>query len=225
MGRLGWYSRMALIIIMFLYLADPWDRLLSEWLRLHALPGFASFMDRSIFEGEGLGAGDFAVFLQIATLVLSLASFLPLASMPLRRWRAPLSYIVATSLLTAFWVHLIKGVLARPRPADLELATSSWQGVSERLLHGWGQGSFPSGHTAASMSLIAFCYALHAMDYRRTALIAGVLCVLFAISMALSRIMIGAHWPTDTLGAMTLGWFLAHRGWRTWQEKLEREIC
>jgi len=211
---------MSLIGMLFLYFADPLDLLLSAWLRRHSWPDFAGLMDRSIFEGEGLGAGDFAVFLQIAALGLWLGSFLPVATEKLRHWRAPLGYIVAASILTALWVHLFKGLIARPRPYELEVAAaSSWQGLSERLFRGWGHGSFPSGHTASSISLLTIGYALHAMRYRKLALFFGIVVLVFAISMALSRIMIGAHWPTDTLAAVSLGWFVAHRCYRRWREK------
>lgn len=217
------YICMTLILMLFLVLADPLDQVLSQWLRRHSLPDFAGFMDRSIFEGEALGAGDFAVFLQITVLGFWLGAYLPAAPERLRHWRAPLGYILATSILTALWVHLSKGLIARPRPYELEMAASSWHGLSQRLFHGWGHGSFPSGHTANAISLVAVCYALHAMCYRKLALILGALVVIFAVSMALSRIMMGAHWPTDTLAAVTLGWFIAHSRFRSWQKKMENQ--
>lgn len=207
--------------MLFLFLADPIDRQVSMWLRLHSLPDFAAWMDRSIFEGEALGAGDFAVFLHSIVLGFWLGSYLPSAPPRLRSWRAPLAYVLATSILTVLWVHLFKGVIARPRPYELEMAVSSWQGLSERLLRGWGRGSFPSGHTAQAISLMALSYALYAMCYRRLALILGTLIVIFTVSMALSRIMIGAHWPTDTLASLTLGWALAHTRFRSWQKHRE----
>ncbi len=207
--------------MLFLFLIDPVDREVSAWLRLHSLPDFAAWMDRSIFEGEAMGAGDFAIFLHVLVLVFWLGSFLPSAPPYLRSWRAPFSYVLATSILTVLWVHLFKGVVARPRPYELEMAVSSWQGLGARLLRGWGHGSFPSGHTAQVVSLLTLSYALYAMSYRGLALILGALIVIFTVGMALSRIMIGAHWPTDTLASLTLGWALAHTRFRSWQKHRE----
>jgi membrane-associated phospholipid phosphatase len=158
-------------------------------------------------------------------LVLWLGSFLPAAPHELRQWRAPLGYILATSILTALAVHLFKGIVARPRPYELGMAGSSWHGLEGRVLRGWGRGSFPSGHTANAISLLSLCYALHAMCYRKLAWIGGSLVVMFAVAMALSRIMMGAHWPTDTFAAVVLGWSLAHMRFRSWQKKMESKDC
>ncbi|MDQ3234765.1 MAG: phosphatase PAP2 family protein, partial [Pseudobdellovibrionaceae bacterium] len=180
------YFCMILISMIFMNLVEPLDRLISEWLRLHSLPVFADIMDRSIFEGEGLGAGDFAIFLQVAGLLLWLGSFLSVAPQQLRRWRAALGYILATSILTALWVHLFKGVVARPRPYELATSVNSWDGWNERLLQGWGRGSFPSGHTANAISLLTFCYASYAMGFKKLPWIGGILVMLLTFGMAVS---------------------------------------
>jgi membrane-associated phospholipid phosphatase len=213
---------MTLILMLFLIVVDPLDRQISAWLRLHSLPEFAVLMDRSLLEGEALGAGDFALFLHALIGAAWLSSFLPQAPERLRTWRAPLGYIVITSILTVIWVHLFKGVVARPRPYELEMVTSSWQGWSERWLRGWGHGSFPSGHTAQAMSLMTLSYALYAMRYRRLALMIAALVTIFVFCMALSRIMIGAHWPTDTVAAISISWLLAHTRFRSWQKHREQ---
>src|SRR6478735_1391559 len=78
------YVCMVLIILVLLILTDPLDRALSQWLCGHSQPTFTSIMNRSIFEGKALGAGDFAIFLQILVFGLWLVSFNRRASASIR---------------------------------------------------------------------------------------------------------------------------------------------
>lgn len=95
---------------------------------------------------------------------------------------------------------------ARPDPAHLYLVTPSHT------------GSFPSGHAMASMALVAsLMIVAHARSVRPAwqtlGWIAGAAMV---TTIALSRVFLGAHYPSDVLGgiagaaawvAMVTGWF------------------
>lgn len=85
----------------------------------------------------------------------------------------------------------LKLFYARPRPEfDIHaVATSSF--------------SFPSGHTSNSMTAFVL-FALLAVPerWRRQALVIAIIC---AVIVALTRPVLGAHWPTDVIG----GWCLA----------------
>lgn len=85
---------------------------------------------------------------------------------------------------------MIKPIVARPRPYDLNTAM-------EYLIarpHGW---SFPSGHTAASFASAAALY-LGRFPYWAVFLVLAVL-------IAFSRLYLYVHFPTDVLGGVIVG--------------------
>lgn len=93
---------------------------------------------------------------------------------------------LAVFLLASIVVNLVKYLIPSARPLEL-MQTVHVIGPALR----WG--SFPSGHTAAgfSASLVLMSYANgHAMKF---------LISLIAILIGLSRIFVGAHFPSDVL--------------------------
>lgn len=98
---------------------------------------------------------------------------------------------------------LVKIVVARPRPP-----------AAFALISTPGSNSFPSGHALSSLlffTLLAFVLLrspVACTARRRFAVV--VLCALGAFTVALSRVYLGVHWPTDLLGS----WFLA-AAWAT----------
>lgn len=62
--------------------------------------------------------------------------------------------------------------------------------------------SYPSGH-AASVTAIALACALFAPARRRPAVLAAAIGAIFLT--ALSRVMLGVHWPSDVVGGTLLG--------------------
>jgi len=63
--------------------------------------------------------------------------------------------------------------------------------------------AFPSGHTTGIMAL-ATLMILYSKHY-----IISVIILMLAFVVAISRIMVGAHWPLDIGGGMILGWGIA----------------
>lgn len=90
-------------------------------------------------------------------------------------------------------VHLLKWSVQRPRPIEIYSGVSSW--------------SFPSGHATMSIMVygsLAILVARGISSRRRWLPFAGA----FAISLlvAFSRIYLGAHWLSDVLAGLSLGW-------------------
>lgn len=104
----------------------------------------------------------------------------------------------------ALWAYLIKAVLARPRPA-----------LVEPLIAMPADRSFPSAHAT---QIVAFLLCLTLMV--RRAWPAGLPAVataalVLAVTVALSRIYLQVHYPSDVLGGVALGF-----GWVVLVEKI-----
>ncbi len=181
-----------------LLLLSPFDQTLSLYLsQAHYLPlSIVHFMNQSVFEGQGLGASDLPVFVQMVCLGLWLFS------KSQGRVMKRLTFLNLNGLFLAINVHLIKGLAARPRPTDVFNHGAGFVPFYRSwTFDGWGHGSFPSGHTASMMGLIAIAYLV---PRGRGPLI----CLLVALSllMAYARIAVQAHWPSDTLASLLLAW-------------------
>lgn len=112
----------------------------------------------------------------------------------LRQWR-PAVFAVGTLLFTALGNTLMKHVFARARPEVLTDPLSSF--------------SMPSGHSSASFALFLTLAVLAGRGQpprlRLTWLLLG---ILPAALIALSRVYLGAHWPTDVLAGTLLACFV-----------------
>jgi undecaprenyl-diphosphatase len=90
--------------------------------------------------------------------------------------------------------RLVKYVIARPRPT-LEHVRVSGE---------WAHESFPSGHVTFYVCFFGFLFFVAFALLPRGSNIRRVACALAALPVllvGLSRVYLGAHWPSDTLGA------------------------
>ncbi len=92
-------------------------------------------------------------------------------------------------------VWILKHIVQRPRPLfsnDL---------VFEKSF------SFPSGHAFAAVAfygLLAY-FLICATKNRFLKIFSVIVCVLLALTIGISRIYLGVHWPTDVLAGFALG--------------------
>jgi undecaprenyl-diphosphatase len=99
--------------------------------------------------------------------------------------------VVGSSLLNAG----VKRLIARPRPFVVpHLATVS-------------NGSFPSGHAmlSATAYLSLAVLTAHVMPGELARIYVVAITIAIVVSIGLSRIYLGVHWPSDVLGGWCLG--------------------
>lgn len=110
-------------------------------------------------------------------------------------WGAAISFLGAISINS-----FLKLFFARPRPTIFPPLTA---------VHTY---SFPSGHTVAAISLYGFlAFALWQMGKKWQAALA----TSWVLLIALSRVYLGVHYPSDVLGALAFGgiWLLGVIYW------------
>lgn len=95
-------------------------------------------------------------------------------------------------------VFIIKNIMQRPRPSDKLVAIGGF--------------SFPSGHTFGTTIFIIFVISLLLIHFQNPKIRIGltILAVIWAILIALSRIYLHVHYPSDVLASFLLAGF-------TWQ--------
>lgn len=86
---------------------------------------------------------------------------------------------------------VIKNWVARVRPYELIEGLECLVGKQKDF-------SFPSGHTTNSLACAVVLYKLTPKKY-------GVPALVMAILIALSRLYVGVHYPTDVLGGAVIG--------------------
>jgi undecaprenyl-diphosphatase len=113
------------------------------------------------------------------------------------RGRKPEARWYTAAVLSGWALYaLAKLAVHRPRPH-----------VISRLMHGAGWYSYPSGHSMLAplvfgLGIIAWAAPWPSPLLRRSAL---ALAALLAIGVGISRIYLGAHYPTDVIGGLLLG--------------------
>ena len=109
-----------------------------------------------------------------------------------RQFRAAI-YWGAAALGGAGLVQLFKWLLHRPRPIEIYQGVSSW--------------SFPSGHSTMSVVLFTFLAILLVRSFSsRWRWLPFSVAIGLSLLIAFSRLYLGAHWFSDVVGGLALGW-------------------
>ena len=126
---------------------------------------------------------------------------LALALLLARRWPRLLWAVVPAALLAGAWVHVYKPMFDVTRPPGL-LPPDAFHLIGPAHRY----HSFPSGHATTAFTLAGVCV----LGFRLRA--AAVLPVALAVLIAVSRSVVGVHWPLDLLGGACGGWLAAAVG-------------
>lgn len=109
--------------------------------------------------------------------------------------RRPATPLVAFSAIYSVVYNVVNIIIRRPRPEGVAHTTSKLIGFS-----------YPSGHVGFFVWLAALAMILLARGLPRALYIGcWFLAVVLVVAAALSRIYVGAHWPSDVLGGLLIG--------------------
>ncbi len=161
--------------------SGPVDEAILWFIRDHVPAALNGFFAAVTFSGSARLLVPVAVMATIALLVAR------------RRFEA---LLVGASVITATLVVWgMKAIVGRARPA---LWDAQWY---------WGS-SFPSGHTLSTAAFATASALCVARIWPRAANPAISLAMLWTGLVAISRLVLGVHWPSDVLVAMCLGFFI-----------------
>jgi len=132
----------------------------------------------------------------------------PLAARP--RTRRLAAWLAGTLGLTAVIVFALKDVIGRGRPFTV------YEGLRQTLLDSPTDFSLPSGHAAGSFAFALFVAQVLLLRKPRAsyAVLASLGLVAFASCVAVSRVVLGFHFPFDVMAGAALGSAIGTAGGR-----------
>ncbi len=145
---------------------------------------------------------------QAITLLGDTLVVLCLLSVLLTRHPVAVINIVASVPLGALLSLSFKSAFSAPRPGDV-LDPALVQGMLGQL----SGNSFPSGHTLTAFCVaFSFWYANRLAGSTHTSRLLWWVSLGTAVMIALSRIVLGVHWPIDIVAGASLGWIAGISG-------------
>ncbi|HEX8128726.1 MAG TPA: phosphatase PAP2 family protein [Pyrinomonadaceae bacterium] len=161
-----------------------WDRAVAQWIQSFSTPP----LDALMYFVSSIGNTVTPYAIAAATFLVFLAA----------RRRTEAYALLFSTAGSGLLNRTIKMLIARPRPAAPD--------VNVFRLHG-GQ-SFPSGHVTFYVCYFGFLFFVAYALLPKRSLARRLALTLTSLMIALvgvSRVYLGAHWPSDTIGAYFLG--------------------
>ena len=160
-----------------------WDVAAAQWLQRLPVPGLPGVMRFISYFGNGWHP--FALTTAMCLLLL------------VRGWRTEAAGLLLSAGGGSLINTLVKLLIARPRPVATLVTI-------DRVRHTL---SFPSGHVTFYVCYFGFLFfAAYAVlpQGSRTRRLVLTLAALPVLTVGLSRVYLGEHWPSDALGAYLL---------------------
>jgi membrane-associated phospholipid phosphatase len=178
-----------------------WDKTVADAVQSIPLPGMETLMQAASVMGNGVTSW--------ALVVATLAVFFAF------RRRSEAFGLLLSACGGPMINRLVKYLVARPRPTMENVRVSGE----------WANESFPSGHVTFYVCFFGFLFFAAFALLPRGSWLRRVACGLAALPVllvGLSRVYLGAHWPSDTLGAYLLSglWLaLSVEVYRRWKRR------
>jgi undecaprenyl-diphosphatase len=162
---------------------DRFDRAVLHWIDARSTP----WLDQAALEVTALGD----------TLVVALVALVAVTLLRLLGRRG-YAFLLGLAVGGAAIINpVLKAIFGRDRPRVFE-----W-GVQ----HGASSDAYPSGHALMSMvTLVTLAFVVHRLSARRwVGAVAMTLAAVVTVSIGLSRLYLGVHYPSDVLAGYVVG--------------------
>ena len=161
--------------------SGPVDELMLQLIHTNVPAALSGFFEVATLTGSGYVLFPLSIAIAVALLFAR------------RRFEA---LLLAVSVIGGgIVVYILKALVGRTRPA---LWDTEWY---------WGS-SFPSGHTLVVAAFAAAATIVVTRIWPGRRILAMLIAAVWVFFVAISRLVLGVHWPTDVLAAACIGAFL-----------------